>query len=75
MVDPGYAGLIEDCREERAALIGLIEAVESKMLVAGTPITIPVALTEHTVAAVASMTRSVADLTVLITAYETESNS
>jgi hypothetical protein len=41
MSDAAYANLIEDCLQERASLIGLIEAIESKMLAPGMPIAIP----------------------------------
>ena len=44
MSDAAYANLIEDCVQERASLIGLIEAIESKMLAPGMPITIPEAM-------------------------------
>ena len=44
MTDSAYANFIEDCVQERASLIGLIEAIESKMLAPGMPITIPEAM-------------------------------
>jgi len=37
MPDSNYAAFIEDCRRERASLVGLIEAMENKMLGAGCP--------------------------------------
>ena len=43
-----FAGFIEDCRRERAALIGLVEALENKMLGAGMPIIIPASLNKLT---------------------------
>ena len=65
-----YAAFIEDCRQERASLIGLVEAMESKMLGAGLPMTIPQAMNAPTEALVASMTRAIRDLDTLISAYE-----
>ena len=44
MTDSAYANFIEDCLQERASLIGLIEAIESKMLAPGMPIAIPEAM-------------------------------
>ena len=70
MPDSNYAAFIEDCRRERASLVGLIEAMENKMLGAGLPMTIPQALDAPTTALIASMTRAVGDLDALITAYE-----
>lgn len=70
MPDSNYAAFIEDCRRERAALIGLVEAMESKMLGAGMPMTIPQALNAPTEALLASMTRVIGDLDTLIAAYE-----
>ena len=70
MPDSNYAAFIEDCRRERASLIGLVEAMESKMLGAGLPITIPQAMNAPTEALVASMTRTIGDLDTLIAAYE-----
>ena len=70
MPDSNYAAFIEDCRRERASLIGLVEAMESKMLGAGLPITIPQAMNAPTEALVASMTRAIRDLDTLISAYE-----
>lgn len=70
MPDSNYAAFIEDCREERASLIGLVEAMENKMLGAGMPMTIPQALNAPTQVLVASMTRVIGDLDTLIAAYE-----
>ncbi|HEX4106203.1 MAG TPA: hypothetical protein VHX92_08220 [Rhizomicrobium sp.] len=70
MPDSNYAAFIEDCRRERAALIGLVEAMESKMLGAGMPMTIPQALNAPTEALLASMTRVIGNLDTLIAAYE-----
>ncbi len=70
MPDSNYAAFIEDCRQERASLIGLVEAIESKMLGAGLPMTVPQAMNAPTEALVASMTRVIEDLGTLIAAYE-----
>ena len=70
MPDSNYAAFIEDCRRERASLIGLVEAMENKMLGAGLPITIPQAMNAPTEALIASMTRTIGDLDTLIAAYE-----
>jgi hypothetical protein len=68
--DSNYAAFIQDCRDQRAALIGLVEAMNTKMLGAGMPITIPDAMNEPTKAMVASMVRAIEDLGTLIAAYE-----
>lgn len=70
MPDSNYAAFIEDCRRERASLIGLVEAMESRMLGAGLPITIPQAMNAPTEALIASMTRAIGDLDTLISTYE-----
>ena len=70
MPDSNTAAFIEDCRRERASLVGLIEAMENKMLGAGLPMTISQALDAPAKALIASMTRAVGDLDALITAYE-----
>ena len=70
MPDSNYAAFIEDCRSERASLIGLVEAMENKMLGAGLPMTVPEALNAPTQALLASMTRTITDLETLIAAYE-----
>ena len=70
MPDSNYAAFIEDCRQERASLIGLVEAMESKMLGPGLPMAAPQSLNAPTQALIASMTRTVTDLDALIAAYE-----
>jgi hypothetical protein len=70
MPDSNTAAFIEDCRRARASLVGLVEALENKMLGAGLPMTIPQALNAQTTALIASMARTVGDLDALITAYE-----
>jgi len=75
MPDAAYAAFVEDCRRERASLIGLIEAMENKMLGAGLPITIPESMNAPTQALVASMQRTLADLETLISQYEADTAS
>jgi hypothetical protein len=70
MPDSNYAAFIEDCRQQQALLIGLVEAVENKMLSAGLPMTIPDALNARTQALIVSLTRAITDLETLIAAYE-----
>jgi hypothetical protein len=72
MPDAAYAAFIEDCRRERASLIGLIEAMENKMLGVGVPITIPDSMNAQTKAVVTSMQRTLADLETLIDQYEAD---
>lgn len=71
MSDTAYAAFIEDCRRERATLIGLIEAVENKMLAPGSPIEVPENMAATTQTALLSMQRTVSDLSTLIGQYET----
>jgi hypothetical protein len=70
MPDAAYAEFIEDCRRQRASLIGLIEAMENAMLGPGRPMTAPSGAAEAQKAARASLSRALADLEALIAAYE-----
>jgi hypothetical protein len=72
MANSGYATFIEDCVQERASLIGLIEAIESKMPAPGMPIAIPDAMTAKVDATLAAFDQSVAQLNILIDAYEAD---
>jgi hypothetical protein len=72
MSDSGYVAFIEDCVQERASLIGLIEAIESKMLAPGMPIAIPEAMTAKVNATLAAFEQTVAQLDILIDAYEAD---
>jgi hypothetical protein len=72
MSDSAYAALIKDCTEVRASLIGLIEAIENKMLAPGIPITIPEAMTGKVNATSVAFDQSVAQLNILIDAYEAD---
>ena len=72
MSNSGYAALITDCTQVRAFLIGLIEAIENKMLAPGMPITIPEAMTAKVDATLAAFEQTVAQLNILIDAYEAD---
>lgn len=72
MSEAGYDSLIKDCTEVRASLIGLIEAIENKMLAPGMPITIPEAMTAKVNATLVAFDQSVAQLNILIDAYEAD---
>ena len=72
MPDSAYAGLIKDCIQERASLIGLIEAIQNRMLAPGMPITIPEAVTAKVDATLAAFEQSVVQLNMLIDAYEAD---
>jgi hypothetical protein len=70
MPDAAYATFIEDCRQERAHLFGLIEALEGNRMNPGMPITIPDALTAATASTLLSFQNTVTQLNALIDAYE-----
>ncbi len=72
MSDSAYAAFIEDCVQVRATLFGLIEAIENKMLAPGMPITIPEAMTAKVNATLVAFDQSVAQLNILIDAYEAD---
>jgi hypothetical protein len=67
--DSAYASFTEDCVQERASLMGLIEAIENKMLAPGMPITIPEAMDAKVKATLTASEQAVAQLNVLIDAY------
>jgi len=75
MPDSNFAAFIEDCRQEHAALVGLVEAMENRMLGPGLPMAIPQALNAPLDTLVAGMTRTISDLDALITAYEANPDS
>jgi hypothetical protein len=58
--------------QERASLIGLIEAIESKMLAPGMPIAIPEAVDGKVKATLAAFKQAVVQLNILIDAYEAD---
>jgi hypothetical protein len=70
MADATYAEFIEDCRRQRASLIGLIEAMENGMLGPGQPMTAPAGLAGPEHAVRESLEHALADLEKLIAAYE-----
>jgi len=70
MPDAAYATFIEDCRQERAHLFGLIEALEGHRISPGARIAIPDALAAATAATLASFQQTVTQLNALIDAYD-----
>ena len=72
MPDSAYAIFIEDCRQERAHLFGLIEALEGNRISPGARITIPGPLTAATAATLAAFQNTVTQLNTLIDAYEAD---
>ena len=72
MSDPGYAAFIEDCVQERASLIGLIEAIENRILAPGMLIAVPEAMNAKVEATLTAFKQTVAQLNILINAYEAE---
>jgi hypothetical protein len=69
MPDSAYALFIEDCRQERAHLAGLIEALEGIRISPGARISIPGPLIAPTATLVAFQ-KTVAELNALIDAYD-----
>jgi hypothetical protein len=70
--DSAFATFIEDCVQERASLIGLIEAIENKMLAPGIPIAFPEAMDAKVNATLVAFEQAVAQLNILIDAYEAD---
>jgi hypothetical protein len=70
MPDAAFATFIEDCRQERAHLVGLIEALEGHRISPGARIAIPVSLAAATAATLASFQQTVTQLNALIDAYD-----
>jgi len=68
--DSAYSNFLEDCVQQRASLMGLIEAIENKMLAPGMPITIPDAMDAKVKATLAAFEQAVAQLNFLIDAFE-----
>jgi hypothetical protein len=75
MPDSAYDAFIEDCLQERASLIGLIEAIETGMLAPGMPITIPDDMKAQVESTLAAFKQTVAQLNILIDAYEAASEA
>ena len=65
-----FALFVEDCRIERAKLIGLVEAVQGKRMDPGAPIEIPYALAAQTEAVVQSFQKALIALNALTDAYD-----
>jgi hypothetical protein len=74
MPDAAYATFIEDCREERAHLFGLIEALEGNRIAPGVRIAIPAALADATAATLLAFQQAVTQLNALIDAYDANPN-
>jgi hypothetical protein len=70
MSDSAYDAFIEDCRQERASLIGLIEAIETRMLAPGMPFTVPADMNGTVASTLDAFKQTVAQLNILIDAYE-----
>lgn len=70
MPDSAYATFIADCREERAHISGLIEALEGNRMNPGMPITIPGHLMAPTAATLLAFQAAVTQLNSLIDAYD-----
>lgn len=70
MPDAAYATFIEDCRQERAHLFGLIEALEGSRISPGARIAIPAALANVTAATLLTFQQTVTQLNTLIDAYD-----
>jgi len=70
MPDTAYATFIEDCRQERAHIFGLIEALEGNRISPGSRITIPEPLVAATAATLAAFQNTVTELNALIDVYD-----
>jgi hypothetical protein len=70
MPDTAFATFIEDCRQERAHLFGLIEALEGDRIAPGSPIAIPDHLMAATAATLQAFQQTATLLSALIDAYE-----
>jgi hypothetical protein len=75
MPDAAYATFIEDCRQERAHLIGLVEALEGKRMNPGMPIAVPEAMIAATAATLISLQQSLTQLNALLDAYQAQSDN
>ena len=70
MSDTAYATFIEDCRQERAHLFGLIEALEGNRISPGARITIPGPLVAATADLLLAFQHTVTQMNTLIDAYD-----
>jgi hypothetical protein len=75
MPETAYAAFIEDCRQERAHLFGLIEALEGKRMNPGMPIAIPGPMIAATAATLEVFQNTVLQLNALIDAYEASADA
>ena len=75
MSDPAYAMFVEDCRTQRASLIGLIEAFQAKRMNPGAPIEIPDAMAGATETLVQSFEQTLLALNKFIDAYDADAKS
>jgi hypothetical protein len=65
-----YAEFIEVCRQERASLTGLIEALEGERMDPGAPLIVPGPMVSATAATLVALQTAVRQLNVLLSAYE-----
>ncbi|MEP6829842.1 MAG: hypothetical protein ABI963_05855 [Rhizomicrobium sp.] len=72
MSDPAYAMFVEDCRTQRASLIGLIEAFQAQRMNPGAPIEIPDVLAGATGMLVKSFEQTLQALNTFIDAYDAD---
>ena len=75
MPDAAYAAFVEDCRQERAHLVGLIETLEGHRMNPGIPNTIPSPMIAATAATLGSLQIIVAQLNKFLDAYEINSQA
>ena len=72
MPDSAYATFIEDCRDQRASLTGLIAAIQGLRMNPGAPIAIPPELAQVTDAAMQAFQDARLALNNLIDAYDVQ---
>jgi len=72
MPNTAYSTFIEDCRQERAHLFGLIEALEGKRMTPGMPLVIPATMADATSATLSAFQNAVFQLNTLIDTYDAE---
>jgi hypothetical protein len=70
MSDPAFTMFVEDCRTQRASLIGLIEAFQGKRMNPGAPLEIPGALADATEAVIQSFQQTLQTLNKFIDAFD-----
>ncbi len=72
MSDPAFSMFVEDCRTERASLIGMIEAFQGQRMNPGAPLEIPDALAGVTETVVVSFQQALLALNKFIDAYDAD---